>query len=68
MTKKQLFEMLKNVPDDATILVGNLGYYTGEFYFEPLTCYVHNPDNTVELYSTASCPTGRDFSGDTDND
>jgi len=51
MTKKQLFEMLKNVPDDATILVMNT-----DWEFVAVTCYVYNPDNTVELYS-----------GDTDN-
>lgn len=48
--------MLKDVPDDATILIHHIevdGYWT----WEPVTCYVLNPNNTVELYS-----------GDTDND
>jgi hypothetical protein len=46
MNKKQLFEMLKNIPDDATILVMN-----SDWEFEEVTCYVHNPDNTIELYT-----------------
>ena len=50
MTKKQLLEMLKNIPDDAIILVTDISDYDG-WTWKPVTCCVYNPDNTVELYS-----------------
>jgi hypothetical protein len=57
MQKKELFEMLKDIPDDATILIPELYQYNEGWYWSEVTCFVHNPDNTVELYT-----------GDTDND
>jgi len=51
MSKKQLFEMLKDIPDDATILIPELYQYNEGWYWSEVTCFVHNPDNTIELYT-----------------